>query len=492
MMARSTLWVVAAMLIVASTAAGQTNVQRFERRLEQIEQEQRLAARTEVPAEQRARVEYGGYHSFNFFVIDDIDQKAHILRQNTLTGFARVNLDGVHEFYFRGHMTYNDWDEDDSVDNKFGGHGDDWVEPTLDRGWYRFDLARSVEVREGREIDGNFMLQSGRQLVHWANGLTLSWEIDGAQITVSRGDLSLQTVAGVTRNSTTDIDSSRPGFSGDTSRGIFGGMLVWDASPRHKLFIYGLMQRDYNDDEVLFVDVAGTPGDRSDDLTTKFDYDSFYIGLGSKGAIGDRVVYGVELVYEGGEGLSNSFVPSTLAPVLQTHEDINAFAADVRLDYLFTDANRTRVSAEMVIATGDTDRLSTSTTFAGNKSGTDDHAFNAFGRINTGLAFNPDVSNLLMLRIGASMFPLPNSELMRRFQVGVNVFIFNKLNRSAPIDEATSHDMYLGFEPDIFANWQVNSDVTISMRYGVFFPGTGIESDHDSRHFFFSGVTIAF
>jgi hypothetical protein len=112
--------------------------------------------------------------------------------------------------------------------------------------------------------------------------------------------------------------------------------------------------------------------------------------------------------------------------------------------------------------------------------------------INTGLAFNPNVSNLLMFRLGISTFPAPSSEMFRRLQVGINLFIFNKLNRNAPIDELTTADTFLGIEPDIFATWQVNSDVTISMRYGVFFPGAAIISDDEPRHFFFSGVTIAF
>ena len=43
-----------------------------------------------------------------------------------------------------------------------------------------------------------------------------------------------------------------------------------------------------------------------------------------------------------------------------------------------------------------------------------------------------------------------------------------------PIDEVTSDDRYLGWEPDVYINWQVTSDVTFAFRYGVFFPGTAI------------------
>ena len=65
-------------------------------------------------------------------------------------------------------------------------------------------------------------------------------------------------------------------------------------------------------------------------------------------------------------------------------------------------------------------RLSTSSTFGGNESGTDDTAFNAFGLINTGLAFAPDVSNVLIGRVGVSSFPLVESKLFSKLQVGID------------------------------------------------------------------------
>ena len=485
---RSGLWAVPLMLSLAGPALGQVELKKFQRQLEQIQRDTKMSVSSEVPPGQRALIDYGGFYTFNFLAIDDIGQETHILRQSNLTRYARVNIDGVHEFFLRVRTTYRDFNTGDAFD----GHGDDWVESTLDRGHYRFNLGRAVEAYEGRKIDGNLTIQVGRQLVHWANGLTLIQEIDGGQVTVKRGRFTLATVAGRSRTSVTDIDSSRPGFSSDTNRGFYGGMLAYEVTPRHKPYVYGLVQVDDNDSDVLLFDTSGTPGDTSDDVVTRFDYDSYYIGVGSNGSIGDQMLYGVELVYEGGEGLSNSFDPDTVEQVSQTHEDIQAFAADVRVDYLLTDPNRTRLSGEIIIATGDTDRLTTSNTFGGNQPGTHDHAFNGFGLINTGLAFSPEVSNLLLFRLGASTFPLPNHPSFKRLQVGANLFIINKLNRSAPIDEATNGKTYLGIEPDVYANWQVKSDVSLTVRYGVFFPGDAIATDHDTRHFFFTGVTVAF
>jgi hypothetical protein len=213
--------------------------------------------------------------------------------------------------------------------------------------------------------------------------------------------------------------------------------------------------------------------------------------VGSSGNLTDNLLYSVEAAFEGGKTLSNSFAfPFT--QVEQTRDDITAWALDARLDYLLNDPRRTRFSGEVILASGDNDRLSTSNTFGGNRPNTNDHAFNAFGLLNTGLAFAPDVSNLLMVRGGVSTFPFPDAGPFRQLQLGADVFAFNKLSDEAPIEEFTSEDHYLGWEADLFVNWQVTSDVSFTLRYGVFFPGQAIETDHDERHFLFTGITYAF
>ncbi len=489
---RSYIWPAVFVLCVAAAAQAQVDTQPFRRQLQQIERETQALIQRQVPPEQRALVDYGGFVSFNFLAIDDAVQETHILRQTLVTGYALVNIDGVHEFFIRGSSRYDDFNDGDAFDT----HGDDWIEPTLDRGVYRFDLKRYYEVNEGQTINGNLVIEGGRQLVHWANGLVLSEEIDGGQVTVEIDRLAITALAGRTRTSNVDIDSSRPEFAGDMRRGFYGGMLSYQATPRHRPFVYVFVQEDENNNKPLLTDVAGTPADLTDDVITEFEYDSHYIGFGSEGSFGDRLSYGVEVVYQGGEGLSNS-IASTGDQLVQTHEDIEAYAADFRLDYLFADANRTRLSGEVLIASGDSDRMTTTNTFGGNKSGTDDQAFNAFGLINAGLAFNPNVSNLLMFRAGASTFPLPNCPLFRRFQVGTNVFVFNKMNTSGPTDEEIigserTNDRFLGYETDFYVNWQLTSDLAWTFRYGVFFPGTGVPGDSDPRHFGFTGITFAF
>jgi hypothetical protein len=333
-------------------------------------------------------------------------------------------------------------------------------------------------------------------LAYWANGLVLAQVLDGGAATFSVGNVQLDLLAGVTPVRTVDIDSSRPNFDHNTRRGFYGGQLSAQLGP-HRPFIYYLAQRDYNDDDFA-VFGENTP--------TRFKYNSNYLGFGSRGALGDRLLYGVEVAFEGGWGLSNSYdvFPTAVVvpgegviivdrpqPVQQRDQWIRAYAADARLDYLLGDARRTRFSAELVLASGDPDRFSTTDTLGGNRRGTDDHAFNAFGLINTGLAFAPPVSNLLAARAGVSTFPFTLGDPWKRLQVGGDFFVFAKYRTDSPIDEPTTDSRYLGVEPDLFLNWQLTNDLTLAVRYGVFFPGSALVAD-DVRQFVFIGVTYAF
>jgi len=229
-------------------------------------------------------------------------------------------------------------------------------------------------------------------------------------------------------------------------------------------------------------------------IATKFDYNASYIGFGSTGSFGNHIVYGAEMAYEGGNTLSNSYEVQglSLTPVPQTRNQIEAFGADYRIDYLVNDPHNTRFSFETILASGDPDRINSTNTFGGNRPGTRDIGFNAFGLLNTGLAFAPEVSNLLAFRAGASTYPLSNVSAFRRMQVGADFFLFNKLQKNSAFDEGTTDNYYLGWEPDAYLNWQVASDVTLALRYGIFFPSTTVISHESYRQFVYAGVTFAF
>lgn len=453
------------------------DLERFERQLEQIQRDTRLRVDQNIPAEQRTLFDYGGYLSLNYLSLDDQVGNTHGLRQYDIVTYAHLNIDGVHEFYASLRGSYRDFNTGDEFSDTegTGWYGD------LDRAFYRFDLQRYYAAYKGEKIDYDISFSGGRQLVTWANGLTLSEVLDAAVVDLQYGPLTLELLAGITPRRTFDFDSSRPHFDNNTFRGFYGAMLSAQMGV-HRTFAFALFQQDYNHDYTSNLGV----------INTKFDYNSYYLGIGSTGSLTDKLAYGVEAVYEGGTTLSNSFNEITSFPADQRKDRISAWAADVRLDYLLNDARHTRFTFESIISSGDPDRINGSTTFAGNRPGTGDHSFNAFGLLNTGLAFAPNISNLLVFRVGASTFPFPDTAHFGRLQVGTDFFVFNKTRQDGGIDEVTSDGRYLGVEPDVYLNWQIKSDVTLVLRYGVFFPNGDVIANDDARQFFFGGITFAF
>jgi hypothetical protein len=491
---RHALWLVALLALAgghkASGQVGPGPAAQLERDiriqdLQQFELDNRYRADQSVPTDQRLLLDYGAYVTYSYLSVDDRTGKNHGLREGELFAYLRANLDSAQEFFVRTRIGFQDFNNGDNFDapNNYQSIGFD-----LDRGYYRFDLSR-YNAAYGKNIlglagtNGNIVIEGGRDLVYWANGLVLAEVIDGLMIDMSRGGLDLQLIAGVTPVRTVDFDSSRPAFYYNTRRGFFGAMLA-DQVGSVRPFVYGLIQRDYNTDN----DLPQGP------IDTHFSYNSYYMGAGVGGPLSDHLRYSVEGVYENGNDLSNSFQPtgSGLIPVMQTRDAIQAYAADARLDYAFTGPHQSRLGAELILASGDHDRGNSSTTFDGNQPQTPDNSFNGFGLLNTGLAFSPEVSNILAIRVGGSTFPLPETDLLRRMQVGTDFFVLGKYELHAPIDEPTGDHRYLGLEPDLYLNWQATSDLTVAVRYGVFLPSSRDFTRDAARQFFYASVTYGF
>lgn len=483
----SGLTIAIALLALGTLADAQPAAERADRTLERIRREQTLTIDQNVPPDRRVFFDYGGFTVFNYASLDDSLHKNHGLRQVDLVGYTRLNLDGVHEFFLRGRTAYQDFNPGDNF--FLDRPNDGWVDPDLDRGYYRFDLRRAMEAYRGRETDSLFTFQIGRDLVLWGNGLVLSTVLDGVVITFESTAFNFDLIAGVTPTRTVDFDTTRPAFDHNTRR-FFYGAQVSKQLGTHRPFAYALVQRDMNNRDSTTFPLG------FDDAPTTFRYDSFYFAAGSRGSFAQQFVYGVEAVFETGNTLSNSFV---IDPVLQranfqpqTKDSIAAFALDVQLDYVLNDSRRSRLSAEFIFASGDADRGSTTDTFNGNRHNTSDQAFNAFGLLNTGLSFAPAVSNLICLRVGAATFPLQLGEPLERLQVGADFFTFAKARADGGFDEPTDDAHFLGVEPDLFLNWEITSDLTLAVRYGIFFPSDTLLSDNHVRQFMFVGLTYAF
>lgn len=462
--------VVSLVTCAASVVLGQDRAETFQRQLDQLRRQNLQLLPESAPPEQRVFFDYGVFLVFDYLSLDESTGNNVTLRQYDSLWYSRLELDNTHELFLRARLTYRDFSEGDELDPDGSG----LVDPDLDVGYYRFDLAGYLGAYRGSEPDGNVILQLGRDFVYWGNGLVLGERIDGGLVSLRAGEFAVDLLAGITPVRTVDFDSSRPAYFYNTRRGFYGLQLSWERQS-HRLYGYGLLQQDYNEQDDLQLGA----------ITTNFHYDSYYVGVGAAGALSDRWLYAVEATLQGGRTLSNSFAfdGPFLTPIEQQYDDIRAFAINARLDYLFADVNRSRLGFEVLVASGDDDRLHSSNTFGGNAPGTDDRAFNAFGAINTGFSFAPAVSNLLMFRSGASTFPFSDSRAFRELQVGVDVFFYGKHDPDAPIDETTSDARYLGWEPDLFLNWQITSDVTLAVRYGLFFPSADAFPSDDVRQY---------
>jgi hypothetical protein len=483
-------WVIVgltALPFLCRVAQGQNNgsardLQREQRlqELQQLELDTRLLANPSIPPGQRALIDYGGYFSPQYFSIDDANGDNHVLREYDLVGYFRANFDGANEVFLRGRAQYNDYNPGDSFD----GFGSRLINPDFDRAYYKFDLQQFESAYKGKKINGDISIEGGRDLLYWGNGLSVGEVVDGVMPAVSYGPFSLAAVAGVTPTRTVDFEPDRPEFSFNTRRGFYGALLSVDVAQQHP-YIYGLVQRDYNKQNQSIIGP----------ITTQYSYNSNYLGIGSTGALSDHFRYGVEAVYESGNTLSDSSAVSgfTLVPVTQTRDQIRAYAADIKIDYLPQDSHNSRFTVEALAASGDTDRGLTNTTFNGNAPGTRDDAFNGFGLVSTGLAFGAPVSNLQVYRFGASTFPLINHSTFRRLQLGMDIYCFDKANPLAPIDQSTNAGVtYLGWEPDFYINWELASDVTLTFRYGVFMPNSRAFANDKARQFLYSGAVFAF
>lgn len=473
-------------LSMTPPAAAQTDPDRvrlLERRLQHIDASYRLTIPQDQPISERLMLDYGGSYRFGFFSIDDAQSNSRILRQHDGILYALAELDGAHRFFGRLRFRYHDYRGDDSFD----GRGDRLITPIGDRYWYQFDLRGLRQAQTGETIDYNINIKGGRQFVHWGSGIAFSNQLYGGLLDVEVHDWGIVGLAGITpASSTVDFDASRRNFDRNTKRAFFGGMLEYRGFAQHRPYFYALVQRDRNNDERTFITPIGN-------FPTRFDYDSEYWALGSRGTIGRNLRYHAEVIHQTGEGLSNSFDPMTGAAVAQTREDISAWAGIAGLTYLFRDPGDTRIDFEFIGGSGDRDRIRASDTFGGNQPGTRDRAFNALGYVNTGLALAPDVTNLLSFRLGASTTPFPRAHRRDWMRFGVYGFLFFKADSRAPLTVNTTNDTFVGGELNVNFDWRITSDLNASVRYGVFFPGDAMPSGEDStRHFVYAGLTYAF
>lgn len=436
------------------------------------EEQLRVKLDEQVPQKAGVTVDAGGWFNFAFMNYDDAAaRKERTLRLYELRGWASLNVEDIHQAYIRGLLQWKDWNSNTSP---IVGRGDEFNEE-VERVWYRFDLGQYLRKTTGQSpVDLQFKV--GRDFATIGTSLTLAIPLDMLHLSATVEDWEVMAFVGRTIRNSDNIDrSARVAHRQD--RVMFGVEVGYLGFSDHRPFAYFLGNWDHTDPT-------------APSATQSYGYDSRYVGLGSEGSLIDPALhYQFELVGEWGSTYSNG--------VASGKDQIEAMAFDAILEYTFHQCpTRPKITFEYLYASGDSDRRGSATsTVGGNRAGTKDHAFNAFGFRDTGIALGADMSNLQMWTLGASCFPLENHKWFRKMEVGAKAFFYSKARSAGATSDTTSTNdaSWLGWEWDVYCNWRITSDLAWTARYGMFVPGSAYDGgDKSYRDFFYTGIVLSF
>lgn len=432
-----------------------------------FEEELRVRLDRQRPDRRDAPFEAGGWLSATYYDYNDAGARRNrALRQLQLRLWGQMNIDGVHRAYVRGLLNYDDWDRGD---NPVYNRGDE-AEHEIERAWYKLVLGQDPAGSRAA-----MTVKAGRQFTTIGTAFAMSMPLDAVQIEANATDVSLKGLLGLTIRDSYNIDST-DNVSRHQDRLFAGIEAAYEGFDRHRPFIYFLS----NDDRTKPHPAAAGQS---------FEYSSQYLGIGSRGALpGGELKYQTELVGQWGKTYSEGATSGK--------DRIRAMAIDVGVDYTFRVATKPKLMAEYIYASGDKDRrYSTTSTAGGNLAGSKDHAFNAFGFRDTGLAYSPRISNLHMMMVGGSCFPLENIELFEKMEVGTKFFCYHKADEAGPVSDTTAPNdsRFLGSASDVFIDWRLTSDLSWTVRCGAFFPGSAYDGgDKTCRQFVYSGLVLSF
>jgi len=432
----------------------------------------RLQLDEQLPTTSEITFDCGGWLTVSFFDFDDAAaDKVRTLGQYQLRGWASMNIRDEHKAYIRGVLNFSDWNRGD---NPRADRGDDYDE-AFERAWYMFDLGQFLRNRTGTRPPVGLRFKIGRDFTTIGTALVLSMPLDMIRFDLSVCDFEVMAMIGKTIKDTHNIDDSVAMFA-HQERTIFGTEVAYEGFDHHRPFFYFLTNRDHTNPDFF-------------DPFQSYEYSSSYIGIGSEGAVLlPNLRYQLEFVGEWGRTYSEG--------VVSGKDRICAMAANAAIEYLFQSRMHPKVKFEYIFGSGDSDRRTSATsTVGGNLAGTEDNAFNAFGFRDTGIAFSPRISNIHIYSLGASFFPLEVMELFKKMELGSKVFFYHKASRQGPISDTTAVNnvRQLGWEWDIFCDWRVTSDLSWTVRYGLFNPSAAFDgTDKSIRHFLYSGFVFSF
>ena len=390
-------------------------------------------------------LQLGGWLRTMYFTFNNDLGDTHHGATADLRLWAQLRLDETHTLYVRPRVDYTYL----GTGNNFSEDDDQFSGLRLDLGFYHLDVARFLAgIFEDPPLE-TLGFAAGRKFFVIGSGLLLARRADGIELRGRQGDVEYLLFGAKTVHSDDDEDQSRPN-NGDSDRHFVAAQVAYVYSPMLKPYVLFMRQRDHN-------------GRHPAPWAQSYIYDSNYAGLGVEAALGSRAHLVVEWVKE--DGHSSSRLPGT------AREEIDASALVARVNVPLGDQRKTRLYAQYLFGSGDSDRMEPIDAISGNKPGSTDHSFVPFGFVDTGWALAPTLSNLHVFQVGGATKPADNLE------VGTSLYVFCKEHTAAGISDpgATRDSHDVGQEIDVYANWSVFSDLAVSAVVGYFRPGSAMD-----------------
>ncbi|HHT9152336.1 MAG TPA: alginate export family protein [Candidatus Hypogeohydataceae bacterium YC40] len=473
------------MLLASERAFGQVpgvlslqEIQQY--RTERLERETRKALEYLGRPSQRFLFDYGGWYRFSYLSFDDLNNDLtaklkRVMRIHDIRLWAALNLDNVQTFYVRQRTALNDWDHNDNFRT-----GDTDLDFELDQAFYSVQidnaLRRYFEVKLPLRLQftgGQFFSEVGTGLVYSRRGI-------GVELKGWSRFVNFTTFWSRTPPRENNIDFSVPGFRTEgQDRHFTGVVLSYPGFSHHEPYFFWVQQKDHSEP------VPPHP------IQSKFDYDSYYFGLGLRGEL---FIKNLNYEIEGIREIGRSYGDQVRFGGPQSPNSISAWAVSTRLTKIFDVLTRPRLDLRYALATGDKDRLNPTNTVGGSAPGTTDRNFLHFGYIETGYMLSPRLSNLQMLRIGGSIKPLDfDLDLKDNLEVGVYYYLYKKDVAKGGISDFRANRPLnsLGQEFDAYINYKVLSDVFVNFNYGKFWP-SGAFGEKTVREYFLASLTFQF
>lgn len=414
------------------------------------------------PSDQLA-LDYGAWFRPGWFVF----------RDGSGRDTSRLDLDlrlwvdlryGVHQVYARArtvYMKYANGDGPEDRDEILDGPAGDVV-------FYQILLG---ELLGEPDRIWDLSIRAGRQYVRLASGLVYNSVGDGLSLRGHVGPVEFDFFGLRSIENEDDIDISRR-EADNQERYFVGGRVGLTLIAEHTPFLAFMIERDRADD--------------ADDFQ-EYEFDAEYYGAGIRGQLFlEGLYYDVEGWLQRGSRFAH----------LQTGspEDVKAFALLASIEYQAPLPTKPRFVVGYMFGSGDEDRFRITNSLFGNIAGTDDEAFLGFGYLPTGYSLAPLLSNLHVVRLGAAFRPLESVDALElgwdQLEFGVDFYYYRKHEAEGGISDpfAGFESDRIGHEIDVYLQWAVLSDMSLSARAGWFFPGAAYAEDGVRPFFSFSAV----